>query len=88
MPMSRDWVESEVGQLADDDYVIGKFALLLAKASYQIDEQLMDQVLRIAGSEEQFVRILAWCSYTASCFVANRVAELAQQRLQQVVRAA
>jgi hypothetical protein len=88
MPMSRSWVEGEVGQLTGDDNVIGKFALLLAKASYQIDEQLMEKVLRIAGSEEQFVRILAWCSYTASRYVANRVAKVAQQRPHQVARAA
>ena len=88
MPMSRNWVEGEVGQLADDDYVIGKFALLLAKASYQVDEQLMEQVLHIAGSEEQFVRILAWCSFTASRYVANRVAKIARQRPYQVARAA
>lgn len=88
MPMSRSWVEDEVGQLVKDDYVIGKFALLLAKASYQIDEQLMEQVRRIAGSEEQFIRILAWCSYTASRYVANRVAKTAQQTSHQVLRAA
>jgi hypothetical protein len=88
MPLSRGWVEDEVDQLANDDYVIGKFALLMAKASSQIDEQLMEQVRRIAGSEEQFVRILAWCSYTASRFVANRIAKIAQQRPHQVVRAA
>lgn len=88
MPMSRSWVEAEVSQLTGDDYVLGKFALLLAKASYQIDEQLMEQLLSIAGSEEKFIRILAWCSYTASRYVAHRIAKIAQRSTHRLVQAA
>lgn len=79
MPISRSWVEEEVKQLANDNYVIAKFALLLAKASYQIDQKLMQEVLSIAGSEEDFIRILAWCSNTASRYVANRISKIAQE---------
>ena len=80
MPMGRHWVGSEVAPLVDEEYVLAKFALLLAKAAYQIDDKLIQQVLTIAGSEEQFIRILAWCSCTASRYVANQIAKLTQSQ--------
>lgn len=79
MPMSRNWVEKEVNGLTDKDYFISKLAILLAKASHQIDDALMEQVLLLAGNEEHFIRILAWCSFTASRYVARNVAKLTQQ---------
>ena len=88
MPISRSWVEEEVKQLANDNNVLAKFALLLAKASYQIDENLMQQVVSIAGSEEDFIRILAWSSNTASRYVANRIAKIAQEVPDNLDRAA
>ena len=88
MPMSRRWVEEEVKQLTSENHVVAKFALLLAKASYQIDHELIQKVLAIAGSEKRFIRILAWCSYISARYIANRIARIAQQHSHILERAA
>lgn len=79
MPMSRSWVEQELENVHGDDYFIAKLALLLAKASHQVDDELVETVLFNAKSEEDFIRILAWCSFTASRHVARHVASIANK---------
>ena len=64
MPISRAWVEEEVADLEGEDQAIARLALVLAKASYQIDESLVTPLL--AGGEERFIRILAWASFVAA----------------------
>ncbi|WP_207062064.1 hypothetical protein [Motiliproteus sp. SC1-56] len=75
MPMSRSWVEDETAGLADDTRTLAKFALLLAKAPYQLDEALIWQTRYRFKHQEAFIRALAWCSYTASRFVTARIAK-------------
>lgn len=80
MPLSRSWVEEEIRGLDGENAAIARLALLLAKASYQIDEDVVLQVCNEHG-EEDFIRILAWCSFTAARFqitnIVNRSAPAA-----------
>jgi alkylhydroperoxidase family enzyme len=79
MPMSRSWVEQELSSLKDQERSIAKLALLLAKASFQIDDSLIKEVLGPNTEQERFIRILSWCSFTASRYVASHIARLSVQ---------
>ena len=74
MPISRNWVEDELGDLTGQQRSIARLALLLAKSSYQIDEPVVREVLD-AGDQKRFIRILAWCTFTASRYLASRIAK-------------
>ena len=82
MPMSRSWVEKELGDLRGEDRTIAKFALVLAKASYQIDDKMVEDVLGKDRNEERLIRILAWSSFTASRFIAKRISDHSFNQLQ------
>jgi hypothetical protein len=74
MPISRSWMKDELGDLTGQERAIARLALLLAKSSYQIDEAVVREVLD-AGDQKRFIRILAWCTFTASRYLANRIAK-------------
>jgi hypothetical protein len=76
MPISRNWVEQEVDGLDGNEHAIARLALVVAKASYQIDDGLVDEVLNYNPEQEQFLRILAWSTFTAARYVAARIARL------------
>jgi hypothetical protein len=76
MPISRSWVEPEIGELQDNERAIARLALVIAKAVYQTDDKLVGDVLEYNPEQEQFLRILAWCSFTAARYVAARIARL------------
>jgi len=75
MPLSRSWVDSEVRMLTGQDRAIARLALVLAKAPYQVDETLVEDVLDEDRCEERFIRILAWASFSAAYRFAQRIAE-------------
>jgi len=75
MPLSRSWVEAEVKELTGQDRAIARLALVLAKAPYQVDERLVEDVLNADRSEERFIRILAWASFSGARRFARRIAE-------------
>jgi len=77
MPLSRTWVDSEVAALTGQDRAIARLALVLAKAPYQLDETLVEDVLREDRCEERFIRILAWTSFSGARRFAERIAEAA-----------
>lgn len=77
MPLSRSWINSEVGALTGQDRAIARLALVLAKAPYQVDEKLVEDVLGEDRGEERFIRILAWASFWAARRFAQRIAEAA-----------
>jgi len=79
MPLSRSWLEKEVLDLRGNERAIAKLALALAKASYQIDDKIIEDVMRFNQGEEQFIRILAWSSFTAARHVANRIYKQTRQ---------
>ena len=77
MPLSRSWVDSEVAMLMGQDRAIARLALVLAKAPYQVDETLVEDILIEDRSEERFIRILAWASFSAARRFAQRIAQAA-----------
>jgi hypothetical protein len=77
MPLSRSWVDSEVAGLTGEDRAIARLALVLAKAPYQVDDKLVEDVLSEDRCEERFIRILAWASFTGARRFAQRIAETA-----------
>jgi AhpD family alkylhydroperoxidase len=64
MPISRAWVEAELEGLEGRDRALARLAIVLAKAPYQVSDDLVRPVLD--GDEETFVRRLAWASSTAA----------------------
>ena len=62
--MSRSWVEAEVQGLTGEERAVARLALVLAKAPYQVSDDLVEGL--VDGGEERFVRILAWASFTAA----------------------
>ncbi len=76
MPISRSWVDQEVEGLEGNARAIARLALVIAKASYQSDDKLVADVLEHNPEQEQFLRILAWITFTAARYVAARVARL------------
>jgi AhpD family alkylhydroperoxidase len=75
MPLSRSWVDSEVKELTGQDRAIARLALVLAKAPYQVDQTLVEDVLSEDRSEERFIRILSWASFSGARRFAQRIAE-------------
>ena len=74
MPISRSWVEPELGGLTGQDRHIARLAIVLAKAPYQVDDGLAETVLESVGEEPRFVRVLAWASFTGARRFANILA--------------
>lgn len=72
MPLSRSWVEEEIKGIAETERPVARLALVVAKASYQVDESLVKAVLGDAHDEPRLIRMLAWAAFSA----ARRVAEL------------
>lgn len=81
MPLSRSWVDAEVTELTGTDRAIARLALVLAKAPYQVGDELVQDVIRDDPDEERFIRILAWMSCTAARRFAQGVAGQAQRAL-------
>ena len=73
MPISRSWVEDETSALSGFDRSLARFALIVAKSAPQIDEKT---ILEVHKGEEQFIRLLAWASFSG----ARRVAAITSER--------
>lgn len=78
MPISRAWVEPEVAGLRGRDRALARLALVLAKAPYQVTDELARPL--VDGDERRFVRTLAWASFTAARRYVQIVAEKASPR--------
>ena len=72
MPLGRNWVEQEISGLQGIDRDVARFALVAAKASYQVDDTLVASVLGEKQDQERLIRVLAWAAFSAS----RRIAEL------------
>ena len=77
MTMSRKWVDREVEPLSGKDREIAKLILVVAKASWQFDDSLLQAVMPDEVDEKRLIRILAFAAYSA----AKRLAHLAGERL-------
>jgi hypothetical protein len=81
MPISRSWVDKEVEGLTGRDRAIARFALVLAKAPYQVDEALVGEILREDREETRFIRVLAWASFSAARRIAKRIADTVESKM-------
>jgi hypothetical protein len=88
MPISRSWVDEEVDGLEGNARAVARLALIIAKAPYQCDDGLIGEVVEHNPRQEQLLRILAWCSFTAARFVAAHIARLSAQAATGLPRAA
>lgn len=76
-PMSRAWVEKDMIHAPEKEQHIIRLALVMSKAKYQLDDELIEQVLNDCPDQETFIRILAWCSnLSARCLVRNIARQL------------
>ncbi len=74
MPISRSWVEKDVAGLDGEDYHIAKLVLVVAMASYQVDDTLVKAVLRNDPDEQRLIRILAFAALSAARRLADHAA--------------
>ncbi len=74
MPISRSWVEDEVAGLEGRDRDIARLALVAAKASYQVDDGLVEAVLGEDRDEARLIRVLAWAAFSAARRISGRIA--------------
>jgi len=64
--MSRAWVEQAIGALPSADQPAGRLALLIAMASYQVDQEAIDAFRATAPEDATLVELASWASFTAS----------------------
>jgi hypothetical protein len=70
-PLSRRWVEEEVKDLQGKERDKARLVLLIAKASYQVDDGIIERVTQHGVSEADLVRLGAWGAIMGAKTVAN-----------------
>ena len=78
VPLDGRWIENDIASLSGTDRAIARLAVVLAKASYRVTDQMVQDVLGKEKDEERFIRILAWSSSTA----ARRFAEIVAWKIE------
>lgn len=71
--MSRAWVEESVRDLPTADQPAGRLALLIALASYQVDEGALDAFRATAPGDATLVELASWASFTAAVRATGRM---------------
>ena len=64
--LSRAWVEEAVAALPDAERPAGRLALLVALASYQVDEGGVDEFRRTEPADSALIDLVAWVSMAAA----------------------
>lgn len=75
VPLSRQWVDDEVADLTAPLRDKAKLVLLIAKASYQIDDGVIEAVRNQRTDDAGLIRIGAWAALTAARRTASWCAE-------------
>jgi len=75
MPLDGCWIDAAVAGLRGQERAVARLAIVVAKASYRITDNMVKDVMGEARDEERFIRILAWSSFTAARNFARIVAE-------------
>ena len=78
MPLHTRWVDDDVAHLSGEDRAVARMGIVLAKASYRVTEDMVNDVIGPSEDEERFVRILAWCSSAA----ARRFAQIVAKKIE------
>lgn len=66
MGLSRAWVEEPSQHLSEDHRPLGRFALLVALASHQVDDQLINAITARNVDGPTLVSVAAWASAIAT----------------------
>ncbi|MGB3444883.1 MAG: carboxymuconolactone decarboxylase family protein [Actinophytocola sp.] len=64
--ISRSWVDAEVAGLPEADRAAGKLALVVAFASYQVDDALVSAFRATAPDDSTLVELVAWASLSTA----------------------
>ena len=64
--LSRSWVERAVRELSTSDQPAGRLALLVAKASYQVDDEVVTGYRRAQPADAALVELVSWASLSAA----------------------
>jgi AhpD family alkylhydroperoxidase len=64
--ISRSWVSELVAGLPESDRPAGRLALVIALASYQVDEGLVDTFLDTGADDATLIELAAWASMAAA----------------------
>jgi hypothetical protein len=70
MPLSRAWVEDEVASLCGADRAKARAVLLVMKASYQMDDSVIDELESHGVDEAGLIKLGAWAALSAARRVA------------------
>lgn len=76
----RGWVASAVSSLPFAERPIARLALLVAMASNQVDQSVIDDVRRIPAGDQALIEITAWASMVAARLVGGWAAAAFSQR--------
>jgi AhpD family alkylhydroperoxidase len=64
--LSRSWVDESTAGLPATERPAGRLALLVAFASYQIDESVVDDFRRIEPDDAALIELVSWASMVAA----------------------
>lgn len=64
--ISRSWVTDEVAGLPAEDRAAGRLAMVIAFASYQVDDDLVAEFRRTTPEDGALVELAAWASLAAA----------------------
>jgi alkylhydroperoxidase family enzyme len=64
--LRRDWCEDLLLELPDEQRAAARLALLTALASYQVDEEVVDECRRCGADDVALVETAAWASFVAA----------------------
>jgi AhpD family alkylhydroperoxidase len=64
--LSRSWVEEAVAGLPPADQPAGRLALLVALASYQVDEGVVEDFRRCGADDAAVIDLVAWAAMAAA----------------------
>ncbi|MHC4284996.1 MAG: hypothetical protein ACYSWZ_18810, partial [Planctomycetota bacterium] len=71
MGLSRAWVEEEIQEIREDERDKARIALIVAKASYQIDDGAIEKVVQQGLSEADLVKLGAWGALLGAKTISN-----------------
>lgn len=79
--LSREWTERLVAGLSEPDRAAGRLALLTALASYQVDQDVVDEFRSWHPGDTRLVEATAWASFAAARRVGSWYAPPASPRV-------
>jgi AhpD family alkylhydroperoxidase len=69
--LDRGWLAEAIADLAPADRPAGRLALLVALASWQVDQETIDVYRAAAGADRTLIQLTSWASFTAARHIAS-----------------